>query len=215
MQIRNRGLWLAGLVSLAISGQSYSMYCGRGERMSRDEQVRQLFEAVRRSDSCSARELLEKNPDIDLLARDANGISLLEVAERALMSRRAGCLEGSQYDSTTKSAKRIADLICPTVHSILKARLAYAKLAARESQVRRAAPVVEVTQRPDVPQPATQPGTVETCSVCLEQLQVTVAQAPCGHRFHTRCLLQWGRDPRHGCPQCRANLETGAPEGSW
>ena len=53
------------------------------------------------------------------------------------------------------------------------------------------------------------------CPICSEELGVEVATTKCNHRFHTSCLLTWRRNPNHGCPLCRANLETGAPEGSW
>jgi len=182
--------------------------------MGAEEQVRQLFEAVRKSSECTVRDLLRKNHDIDIMARDDRGMSLLECAERVLMGRRAECHEyEKRYESNkTEHAKRIAGLICPTVHSILKARCAYAKLAAQESQARQAV----LAQRLAVPQAATQPGTVEACSVCSEPLGGAVALTLCGHRYHTACLMRWGRTPGgQRCPYCRANLETGAPEGSW
>ncbi|XP_051149077.1 probable E3 ubiquitin-protein ligase RHY1A isoform X2 [Andrographis paniculata] len=55
----------------------------------------------------------------------------------------------------------------------------------------------------------------EECAVCLELLQgggrgnTTVMQVPCGHRFHTECLMPWleGRGNAH-CPCCRMEIST-------
>lgn len=45
----------------------------------------------------------------------------------------------------------------------------------------------------------------EQCSICLSYLNATprtkvVAQLPCGHMFHPKCIKQWSRPT---CPLCR------------
>jgi len=44
------------------------------------------------------------------------------------------------------------------------------------------------------------------CSICLNDLQCTSQMlAPCGHRFHSKCLSKW-MDVKLECPICRAKL---------
>ncbi|KAK6156568.1 hypothetical protein DH2020_010816 [Rehmannia glutinosa] len=49
----------------------------------------------------------------------------------------------------------------------------------------------------------------EECAVCLEQLKAamveTLMQLPCGHRFHTNCLVPWLESNAH-CPCCRMEI---------
>ncbi|KAL8492932.1 hypothetical protein ACS0TY_024218 [Phlomoides rotata] len=49
----------------------------------------------------------------------------------------------------------------------------------------------------------------EECAVCLEQLKapppLKLMQLPCGHRFHTNCLLPWLEANAH-CPCCRMQI---------
>ena len=50
---------------------------------------------------------------------------------------------------------------------------------------------------------------VPTCTICLAEVfgdtYGTIMTAPCGHRFHTECLLPW-MDRSSVCPTCRAPL---------
>lgn len=43
------------------------------------------------------------------------------------------------------------------------------------------------------------------CSTCLELLSPSadLSSAPCGHVFHTTCILQWLETGKNNCPQCR------------
>ncbi|KAI3443950.1 hypothetical protein Pfo_000615 [Paulownia fortunei] len=49
----------------------------------------------------------------------------------------------------------------------------------------------------------------EECAVCLEQLKAavveTLMQLPCGHRFHTNCLVPW-LEANARCPCCRMQI---------
>jgi len=44
------------------------------------------------------------------------------------------------------------------------------------------------------------------CSTCLELLTASsdVSSAPCGHIFHSHCIIQWLETGKSNCPQCRA-----------
>lgn len=44
------------------------------------------------------------------------------------------------------------------------------------------------------------------CSTCLELLSPSddISSAPCGHVFHSPCILQWIETGKSSCPQCRA-----------
>lgn len=44
------------------------------------------------------------------------------------------------------------------------------------------------------------------CSTCLELLSPSadLSSAPCGHVFHTTCILQWLETGKNNCPQCRS-----------
>ena len=43
------------------------------------------------------------------------------------------------------------------------------------------------------------------CSTCLELLTPSdeLSSVPCGHVFHTPCILQWLETGKNNCPQCR------------
>jgi TRAF-interacting protein len=44
------------------------------------------------------------------------------------------------------------------------------------------------------------------CSTCLELLtpSADLSSAPCGHIFHSLCIIQWFETGKSSCPQCRA-----------
>ncbi len=44
-----------------------------------------------------------------------------------------------------------------------------------------------------------------SCSTCLELLSASddLSSAPCGHVFHSHCILQWFETGKSNCPQCR------------
>ena len=44
------------------------------------------------------------------------------------------------------------------------------------------------------------------CSTCLELLTPSddLSSAPCGHTFHSYCIIQWFETGKSNCPQCRA-----------
>jgi len=47
----------------------------------------------------------------------------------------------------------------------------------------------------------------EDCSVCLEcfKLNQVLIHLPCGHKFHSSCLIPWLDNNQH-CPYCRAKV---------
>ncbi|XP_010265712.1 PREDICTED: probable E3 ubiquitin-protein ligase RHY1A [Nelumbo nucifera] len=47
----------------------------------------------------------------------------------------------------------------------------------------------------------------DECTVCLEQFKSgeALVQLPCGHRFHSRCLVPWLENNAH-CPCCRMGI---------
>jgi hypothetical protein len=45
---------------------------------------------------------------------------------------------------------------------------------------------------------------VDTCSICLETHDTFTTALPCGHMFHSKCIIQWMVVSRHTqCPLCR------------
>lgn len=46
--------------------------------------------------------------------------------------------------------------------------------------------------------------TPDTCTICLARLdeQQTTTLQPCGHPFHTMCIVQWFRSGVSRCPLC-------------
>ena len=49
----------------------------------------------------------------------------------------------------------------------------------------------------------------EHCVVCMEQIKKDVAKLPCGHSFHSSCLIPWLK-VHSTCPTCRHQLPTDA-----
>lgn len=47
---------------------------------------------------------------------------------------------------------------------------------------------------------------ISECTICLES-EGTMIPTPCGHNFHTNCLMEWLRN-HDSCPVCRHNLVT-------
>ena len=47
------------------------------------------------------------------------------------------------------------------------------------------------------------------CSTCLELLTPSddLSSVPCGHVFHTPCILQWLETGKNNCPQCRTRCQ--------
>lgn len=61
--------------------------------------------------------------------------------------------------------------------------------------------------------PPETPPPPEECSICIEPMTVRVVTAPCGHRYHTKCLDDW-LGTALTCPMCRAPVPrslTGSP----
>ena len=44
------------------------------------------------------------------------------------------------------------------------------------------------------------------CSICLADLDCDGSALPCGHVFHSQCILKWMESHRT-CPVCRIRLE--------
>jgi hypothetical protein len=46
-----------------------------------------------------------------------------------------------------------------------------------------------------------------SCTTCLELLSPSdeLSSVPCGHVFHTQCILQWLETGKSNCPQCRTS----------
>ena len=47
------------------------------------------------------------------------------------------------------------------------------------------------------------------CSICLEALFAgtsAITAPPCGHEFHSDCLLEWLGNSQTTCPMCRADV---------
>ena len=41
------------------------------------------------------------------------------------------------------------------------------------------------------------------CSICLEKLDKDKYLLECNHSFHTKCIMDWFRHKKEGCPLCR------------
>ena len=43
------------------------------------------------------------------------------------------------------------------------------------------------------------------CSTCMESFtaKCNVSSTPCGHVFHTNCIMAWLQTDQNKCPQCR------------
>ncbi|KAL3118840.1 hypothetical protein niasHT_008187 [Heterodera trifolii] len=54
------------------------------------------------------------------------------------------------------------------------------------------------------------------CSICMEKLESTKKskELPCKHGLHLKCLDELKKSGSNKCPVCRANVDTGAPEGA-
>ena len=48
-----------------------------------------------------------------------------------------------------------------------------------------------------------------SCTTCLELLTASdeLSSVPCGHVFHTQCILQWFETGKSNCPQCRSRTK--------
>lgn len=48
-----------------------------------------------------------------------------------------------------------------------------------------------------------------SCTTCLELLTASdeLSSVPCGHVFHTQCILQWFETGKSNCPQCRSRAK--------
>jgi|UniRef100_A0A6C0IT74 hypothetical protein len=46
----------------------------------------------------------------------------------------------------------------------------------------------------------------DDCSICLDKLTKNQAKLPCGHYFHTNCILEWVDKKNMTCPICRQHL---------
>ena len=48
-----------------------------------------------------------------------------------------------------------------------------------------------------------------SCTTCLELLTASdeLSSVPCGHVFHTQCILQWFETGKSNCPQCRTRAQ--------
>ena len=46
----------------------------------------------------------------------------------------------------------------------------------------------------------------ETCSICLEKFNNNSINIPCGHNFHSKCILNWF-DKDLSCPICRIRIK--------
>jgi hypothetical protein len=45
------------------------------------------------------------------------------------------------------------------------------------------------------------------CSICLEPMTIHNSyETPCGHTFHTNCLLKWRDQEKSTCPMCRHQI---------
>ena len=46
------------------------------------------------------------------------------------------------------------------------------------------------------------------CSTCLEPFTSIsdISSTPCGHVFHTNCIIAWLKNGRKSCSQCQRNL---------
>lgn len=45
------------------------------------------------------------------------------------------------------------------------------------------------------------------CSICYEPMKIRNSyETPCGHTFHTNCLLKWRDQEKSTCPMCRHRI---------
>ena len=49
-----------------------------------------------------------------------------------------------------------------------------------------------------------------TCAICVDFLTPTcdLSSLPCGHVFHSDCVLKWLATGKDSCPQCRSNCSS-------
>ena len=71
--------------------------------------------------------------------------------------------------------------------------------------------LVEAQQPVEVPQPPPEPEEAQnessgkgTCTKCARALQMDVVYRPCGHSYHTQCLLDLVTANRRWCSKCPA-----------
>lgn len=46
----------------------------------------------------------------------------------------------------------------------------------------------------------------DTCAICMDLLDNKILTMPCGHTFHTTCILTWF-DHKMTCPVCRKKFQ--------
>jgi len=44
------------------------------------------------------------------------------------------------------------------------------------------------------------------CGICLEKIIISPIPLPCGHCFHSDCIIKW-INKNMSCPHCRMKLE--------
>lgn len=46
------------------------------------------------------------------------------------------------------------------------------------------------------------------CSICLDPLQTSICTIECGHKFHTKCLIEYAKSQEKSikCPICRGQI---------
>ena len=47
------------------------------------------------------------------------------------------------------------------------------------------------------------------CSTCMDSFtaRCDASMTPCGHSFHTRCIINWLKRGQSNCPQCRTSCQ--------
>ena len=46
----------------------------------------------------------------------------------------------------------------------------------------------------------------EICKICFEKINMNTTKIllPCGHSYHKECIVEWFREGRNECPECKA-----------
>jgi hypothetical protein len=55
----------------------------------------------------------------------------------------------------------------------------------------------------------------DDCVICLEGYEEDkdAAKLPCGHYFHSACIIAWIDQGKETCPLCKAKINDGKPSG--